>query len=168
VRANIKLLHILAAEDNEADVLLFQKAFAHHAIEHELHVTPDGKPALDYIARMGTREGPPCPDIMLLDLNLPKVDGTTILQEFRRHPACARTPVIVVTSSDAEKDRVKVGAFNVSRYFHKPSDFDAFMELGAVVREAVDRQTAERTLNTITQLKPQEGSVAARFNLSSE
>jgi CheY-like chemotaxis protein len=142
--ASMKFLHILAAEDNEADVLLFQEAFAHHAIEHEIHVTPDGKAALDYIARMGKPEGPPCPDVMLLDLNLPKADGTTILEEFRKHPDCARTPVIVVTSSDAEKDRVKVGGFKVARYFRKPSDFDAFMELGAIVREAVEGQTAER------------------------
>ena len=137
----MKLLHILVAEDNQGDVILFQEALAHHQIEHELHVAPDGKAALDYVARMGRPGEPPCPDVMLLDLNLPKADGATILEEFRKHPECTETPVIVVTSSDAEKDRAKVAAFQVTRYFRKPSDFDAYMELGAVIREVVEGQT---------------------------
>ena len=138
----MKLLQILVAEDNEADVILVQEALAYHQIEHEIHVLPDGRAALDYVARMGRSGEPPCPDVLLLDLNLPKADGTTVLQEFRKHPECEHTPVIVVTSSGAERDRGKVAAFQVTRYFRKPSDFEAFMELGATVREVVDSQTA--------------------------
>jgi CheY-like chemotaxis protein len=126
----------------DADVILFQEALQHHHIEHQLHVVPDGQSALNFVARMGTTPEAPCPDVMLLDLNLPKVDGPTILEEFRKHPECAHTPVIVVTSSDAETDRAKVAAFKVARYFRKPSDFDAFMELGAIVKEVVEGQTA--------------------------
>ena len=134
----MKRLRVLAVEDNDADVLLFQEALAHHQIEHELDVLSDGQVALDFIARMGRPGEPPCPDVLLLDLNLPKADGTTILAEFRKHPECEHTPVIVVTSSDAEPDRKAVSLFNVAKYFRKPSDFDAFMELGAIIREAVD------------------------------
>jgi chemotaxis family two-component system response regulator Rcp1 len=79
---------------------------------------------------------------VLLDLNLPKVDGPSILQEFRQRPEGAHTPVIVVTSSDAEKDRALVAEFQITRYFHKPSDFDAFMELGRIVKELFDGQEA--------------------------
>ncbi len=136
----MKLLQILVAEDNEADLILFQEALQHHRIEYQLHVVADGQSALAFVARMGTTPETPCPDVMLLDLNVPKADGTTILAEFRKHPECADTPVIVVTSSDAQRDRVKVAAFQVTRYFRKPSDFDAFMELGAIIREVVQDQ----------------------------
>jgi two-component system, chemotaxis family, response regulator Rcp1 len=134
----MKALHILVAEDNHADVILYQEALEYHKIKHQLHVVSDGEAALDLVARMGTSENMPCPDLMLLDLNLPKADGALILKEFRKHPQCERTPVIVVTSSDAQKDRAEVAAFEVTRYFRKPSDFDAFMELGAIVREVVE------------------------------
>lgn len=134
----MKVLHVLVVEDNNADVILFREALEHHRIDHQMHVVTDGQAALNYIARMGTSPDAPCPDVMLLDLNLPKVDGPTILQEFRKHPECAHTPVIVVTSSDAERDRAQVATFKVAKYFRKPSDFEAFMALGAIVREAVN------------------------------
>jgi CheY-like chemotaxis protein len=133
----MKPLHILVAEDNYADVILFQEALQHHQIEHELYVVPDGEAALNFLARMGTSPETPCPDLMLLDLNLPKVDGPTILEAFRNHPECEDTPVIVVTSSDAERDRAKAATLEVTKYFRKPSDLDAFMELGALVKEVV-------------------------------
>jgi CheY-like chemotaxis protein len=104
----VKPISILAAEDNEADVILFEEALAHHQLEHQLDVVRDGQAALDYLTRMGKPAQPPCPDLLLLDLNLPKVDGGTILSEFRKHPECRETPVIIVTSSDAERDRVRV------------------------------------------------------------
>ena len=138
----MKPLLILVAEDNRADVLLFREALQHHHIEHHLHVVSDGQSALQFVAQMGTSPAIRCPDLMLLDLNLPKVDGPTILQEFRKHPECAHTPVIVVTSSDSEKDRAKVAEFRVTRYFRKPSDFDAFMELGRIVKELFDGPVA--------------------------
>ena len=141
----MKPIRILAAEDNEADVILFEEALAHHQLEHQLDVVWDGQAALDYLTRMGKPGQPPCPDLLLLDLNLPKVDGGTILSEFRKHPECRETPVIIVTSSDAERDRVRVGAFPRTRYFRKPSDFEAYMELGAIIREAVGQTAAAET-----------------------
>src|SRR6476619_3769021 len=111
----MKLLDILVAEDNYGDVMLFQEALQHHQIEHQLYIVTDGEAALNFVSRMGTSPETPCPDVMLLDLNLPKVDGPTILQEFRKHPECEDTPVIVVTSSDAQRDRTTVAAFRVTR-----------------------------------------------------
>ena len=75
----------------------------------------------------------------LLDLNLPKVDGPQVLREFRKHPECSDTPVIVITSSDAREDRARMEELRVARYFRKPSDYGAFLRLGAVVREVAGR-----------------------------
>ncbi len=131
------MMHILLAEDNLGDILLVRHALEEHHVSHELHVVKDGGEALAFLAGMGKPGKAPCPDVMLLDLNLPKVDGSQLLREFRKHPECAHTPVIVVTSSDAQADRKRMTELGVTRYFRKPSDLDAFLELGSVVKEIV-------------------------------
>lgn len=131
------MLQILLAEDNRGDVLLVQKALEEHQILHELHVVRDGEEALSAVDHMGEPGHIQCPDLMLLDLNLPKVDGPEVLSHFRQHPKCAHTPVVVISSSDAPRDRARMARLGIARYFRKPSDLDAFMELGAVVREVV-------------------------------
>src|SRR3569623_1373489 len=131
-------LKVLLAEDNRGDVLLVREALAEHNISAELFVMRDGGEALDYIAGIGEPNRPPCPDLVLLDLNLPKVDGLDILAEFRKHPQCTHTPVIVISSSDAPKARERAGALGVTRYFRKPSDLDEILKLGSVVREVIE------------------------------
>ena len=133
----MKPLQIVLAEDNRADVFLVRQALEEHQIEHELHVIKDGAEAMKFVASMGKSGFPPCPDLVLLDLNLPKGDGSEVLTELRKHPECADTPVIIVTSSDAPKDRERMLKLGITRYFRKPSDLAAFMELGAVVREVM-------------------------------
>jgi CheY-like chemotaxis protein len=132
------VLNILVAEDNPGDVLLVRRALKAHNIPHDLTVVRDGAEALEFIARMGRARELPCPDVLLLDLNLPKVDGPRVLSEFRKHPDCSDTPVIVVTSSDAKKDRKQMEELRVARYFRKPSDYHAFLQLGAIVREVAE------------------------------
>ena len=102
------MIRILLAEDNLADILLVKQALRQHEIAHELHVVNDGAAALDYIARIGSLGNPPCPDVLLLDLNLPKIDGPEVLREFRKRGACFQTPVIVVSSSETERDRARM------------------------------------------------------------
>jgi chemotaxis family two-component system response regulator Rcp1 len=128
-------LNILLAEDNPGDVVLVREALQVHGIAHMLHVVTDGAQALSFLARMGEPGNAPCPDLLLLDLNLPKIDGASVLQEFRNHTECVNTPVIIVSSSDAAKDRDRMTALRVNRYFRKPLDYDAFMKLGTLVRE---------------------------------
>src|SRR5580692_3697759 len=128
---------ILLAEDNPGDVFLVQKALRQHHILHRLYVVRDGAEALAWVAHIGEPGGTPRPDVVLLDLNLPKFDGRQILSEFRKHPGCSQSPVIAVTSSDAPKDRARMAELGVARYFRKPMEFDAFLQLGAVVREVV-------------------------------
>ena len=132
------VLNILVAEDNPGDVLLVRRALRAHNIPHELTVVQDGAEALEFMARMGRAREVPCPDVVLLDLNLPKVDGPHVLREFRKHPECWDTPVIVITSSDAREDRARMEELRVARYFRKPSDYRAFLRLGAVVREVAE------------------------------
>jgi len=107
----------------------------------EMHVVRDGDEALAFVAHMGEPQGVPCPDLLLLDLNLPEVDGSQVLTEFRKHPQCAHTPVIVITSSDTHKERARMNELGIARYFRKPSDLEAFLKLGAVVHEVVDGKT---------------------------
>ena len=136
------MLHILLVEDNIGDIMLVRYALEEHFIPHELHIIKDGAEAVAFLTRMGQPGQPPCPELILLDLNLPKITGHDILRELRKHPECAATPIIVVTSSDAPKDRARIAEFGIARYFRKPSSFDAFLQLGAVVREVVGGKAA--------------------------
>jgi CheY-like chemotaxis protein len=129
------MLRILLIEDNPGDVLLVQQALQNHHIEHELHLARDGAEGLAYISQMGKPGRLPCPNVLLLDLNLPKVSGSEILAEFRKHPDCRHTPVVVISSSDAQRDRTRTSELGIASYFKKPSDLDAFMELGALVKD---------------------------------
>jgi CheY-like chemotaxis protein len=134
--------HILLAEDNVGDVMLVQEALAAHHVENTLHVVTDGQEALDFVASMGEEQSAPCPDLVLLDMNLPKADGATVLAAFREHKACTNTPVIIVSSSNSSKDRNRVAALGVNHYFQKPPDFDEFMKLGKVVKEVFESDAA--------------------------
>jgi len=136
------LINILLAEDNQGDVFLVEQALQEHDILYELYVAKDGAEAIEYVSKMGTPGNPPCPDLLLLDLNLPKIDGSDVLREFRKHPECLSTPVIVVSSSDALKDRNRMADLGVAHYFRKPSDFDDFMKLGEIVRQIAGDKAA--------------------------
>ena len=131
----MKPLHIILAEDNEADVILVRQALETHGISHQLYVLRDGYDAIQFVSRIGTSADAPLPDILLLDLNLPKVDGVDVLREFRNHPQCADTPVIIMSSSGMERNHSRMEGLRISRYFQKPFDLDEFMNLGAIVRE---------------------------------
>jgi CheY-like chemotaxis protein len=131
------LLKILLAEDNRGDVLLVREALLAHRIEYELFLVSDGAHALDFIDQIGNNHTAPCPDVFLLDLNLPKADGHEVLERFRKHPLCRSTPVVIVTSSDTPRDRERVAKLGAARYFRKPMEIDEFMQLGALVKEVV-------------------------------
>lgn len=132
------MLRILLAEDNRGDVLLVRASLEHHGVEHELRVVEDAQQALDYVGRMGIAEAP-YPDLVLLDLNLPKGEGATVLGALRQHPVCSGMPVIVVTSSDSPRDRERMRQLGVSYYFRKPSEYDEYLQLGGIVRQVVER-----------------------------
>jgi chemotaxis family two-component system response regulator Rcp1 len=128
---------ILLLEDNPGDILLVQKALQKHHILHRLHVIRDGEQALAYVERIGEPGGEPLPDLILLDLNLPKADGRQILSAVRMHPGSSAAPVIVISSSTTLREQARMAQLGVSSYFRKPLDFDEFMQLGAIVGAVV-------------------------------
>jgi two-component system, chemotaxis family, response regulator Rcp1 len=134
----MKSIQVLVAEDNEGDVLLIEEALRFHNLTFQLHVVTDGLAAIRYLEQLDQTEGSSCPDVFLIDLNLPKVDGHDVLSTFRAHPRCSAVPVIIVTSSDAPKDRQQAELMGADRYFRKPSDLMAFMEIGAAIRDLID------------------------------
>jgi chemotaxis family two-component system response regulator Rcp1 len=124
-------VHILLAEDNPGDVLLVREALELQRLEFELCVAEDGDRLRNILTRLG--KDLPRPDVVLLDINLPRIDGPELFQSIREHPLCADAPVIAVTSSDSPRDRAWTDQFRVTHYFRKPSSYDAYMQLGKLV-----------------------------------
>jgi DNA-binding response OmpR family regulator len=123
------------------DVRLIHEVLAQHAIDAEVTLHRDGEEMLRHIDRIEAGEAP-CPDVLLLDLNLPRHNGEAVLARMRVGAHCGNVPVIVVTSSNALKDRETAARLGATKYFHKAADFDEFMRLGDVIREVVGKRTA--------------------------
>lgn len=122
---------IFLAEDNPGDVFLVRHALQERQLDFELFVAEDGDKIEALLDRIG--KDVPAPHILLLDLNLPKMDGPELFRRVRSHPACADVPLVVVTSSDSPKDHAWTGGFRVSHYFRKPSRLAEFMQLGEII-----------------------------------
>lgn len=122
-------VEILLVEDNPGDVRLTREAFKELRITNELHVVSDGTDALDFVYGRGEFESAPTVDLVLLDLNLPKVDGIEVLGELKSDPELKRIPVIVLTSSAAEEDIVRSYENYTNAYITKPVDPDQFVDV---------------------------------------
>lgn len=120
---------ILLVEDNPGDIRLTQEAFEEGHINNELHVVRDGERALDFLFQRGQFEDAPTPDLVLLDLNLPRVDGLDVLREIDDDPELRQIPFIVLTSSAAEEDVVASYELHSNAYLTKPIDPDEFVDL---------------------------------------
>jgi CheY-like chemotaxis protein len=127
---------IVIAEDNPADVMVVRMALEQAVPGFRLRVFEDGGSMLNYVDQLD-RDGGPWPDIMLLDLNMPKAGGLEIMRRLRNCTASVSTPVIVVTSSSRPKDREQALALGAVHYFLKPDDFDDFLKIGDVVNETL-------------------------------
>jgi CheY-like chemotaxis protein len=125
----------LLAEDNHADVLLVQEAIELHSVPIDLHIVNDGDQAVKFIERADTDPEAPCPELLILDLNLPKRDGQEVLHRVRASGKCRDIPVLILTSSQLSKDRDELSKLGANRYFRKPSSYDQFMKVGEVVKE---------------------------------
>lgn len=125
-----RLINILLVEDNPADVRLTQEALkeAAHA-RTRLHVAGDGVEALEFLHRQGSFAAAPRPDLMLLDLNLPRVDGRQVLAEVKGDPELRRIPVVVLTTSPSEDDILHAYDQHVNSYIRKPVDLDQFLHV---------------------------------------
>jgi CheY-like chemotaxis protein len=124
-----KPLDILLVEDNPADVRLTQEAFREGKILNNLIVAKDGVEAMDFLHRRGEFVGALRPDLILLDLNLPRKDGREVLAEIKSDPALMPIPVVVLTTSRAEMDIIKSYSLHANCYVVKPVDLDQFIEV---------------------------------------
>ena len=130
---------VLLVEDNPTDIFVIKEAIERSGLSVNLHLARDGQEALLYLNDLARNEKPSCPELVLLDLNLPKVGGIEVLRHLRNSSPCSRTPVIVVTSSTAEVDRAAVRNLGAEAYFLKPTTLSAYMELGQVVARFLRR-----------------------------
>jgi two-component system, chemotaxis family, response regulator Rcp1 len=128
-----KTIHILLAEDNDGDVFLVRRALEKQGLQHELTVAKNGEEAILLLNRAGSDPNFEAPDLIVLDLNLPKVDGTQVLLRIRKTATLGSIPVIILTSSDSPKDRESALELGANMYFRKPTDLQSFMHLGEVV-----------------------------------
>lgn len=122
-------IDVLLVEDDPGDVLLIQEAFEHNKVHNTLSVVGDGVQALAFLRREGEHADARRPDLILLDLNLPKKDGREVLAEIKEDEDLRSIPVVVLTTSEAEEDIVKSYKLHANAYVSKPVDFDRFIEV---------------------------------------
>lgn len=124
-----KPIEILLVEDNPADIRLTQEIFKDCRVLNNLHVAKDGIEALDFLRKQGNFKDTPMPDIILLDLNLPKKDGREVLAEIKNDTELRSIPVIVLTTSEAEQDIVRSWNLGANCYITKPVDLNQFIRV---------------------------------------
>jgi CheY-like chemotaxis protein len=132
-----RAVRILLAEDNDGDVFLVQRALEKQGLRCQLDIAHNGEEALRALEAAETGQTDHFPELILLDLNLPRIDGNKVLAQLRKIEAFSQTPVIVLTSSDSPRDRELAFSLGANSFFHKPTDLRAFMQLGQVIEDAL-------------------------------
>ncbi|MDR3654241.1 MAG: response regulator [Mycobacterium sp.] len=122
-----RAIEILLVEDDPGDELITREAFEHNKLKNNLHVAHDGEEGLDFLYKRGEYGGAPRPDLILLDLNLPKYDGRQLLEKVKSDPELSRIPVVVLTTSSAEEDILRSYELHANAYVTKPVDLDQFI-----------------------------------------
>ena len=128
-RGECQPVHVLLVEDDPGDVLMTKEAFEHYKLRNVLHVVTDGEQALHFLRRTGGYADAPRPGLILLDLNLPRLDGLEVLAELKADPALKVIPVVILTTSQAQQDVLRSYALHANAYVSKPVDFETFMEV---------------------------------------
>ncbi len=122
-------IEVLLVEDDPGDVLMTREAFEDYKVHNNLAVVTDGAEALAYIRREGQYADVPRPDLVLLDLNLPRRDGREVLAEIKNDPELRQIPVVVLTTSQADEDVLRSYQLHANAYVTKPVDFDRFISV---------------------------------------
>jgi CheY-like chemotaxis protein len=128
-------VEILLAEDNPGDVKLTRKALEQGRLANNLHVVNDGVETMQFLRGEGEYEGRPRPDLVLLDLNMPRKDGREVLEDIKKSPDLKRIPVVVLTSSEAEEDVLRSYELHANAYLTKPVDFSGFIDVVGKLEE---------------------------------
>ena len=119
-------IDVLLVEDDAGDELIAREAFEQNKIHNRLHVAHDGQEGLDFLYQRGAYADAPRPDLILLDLNLPKYDGRQLLEQIKNDSELGSIPVVVLTSSGLEEDIVRSYALHANAYITKPVNLDQF------------------------------------------
>jgi two-component system response regulator len=127
-------IEILLVEDNPADVLLTREAFEYNKIVNAVHVAEDGIQALDFLYKRGQYASVPRPDLILLDLNLPRKNGREVLAEIKADPDLKSIPIVILTTSNADEDILRAYNLNANCYVVKPVGFDNFVKAMQSIR----------------------------------
>jgi CheY-like chemotaxis protein len=128
-----RAIEILLVEDNPGDVRLTQEALKENKIRNNLHVAKDGVEAMQFLRRMNGHKDAPRPDLVLLDLNLPKKDGREVLNEIKTDEKLRAIPVVILTTSDAEDDVARAYQAYANCYIRKPIDLNRFIDVVKVI-----------------------------------
>lgn len=131
----IRPIEVLLVEDDPGDVVLTREAFADNKVSNKLSIVSDGEEAMRFLRREGDYTDAPRPDLVLLDLNLPRMDGRQVLQAIKDDETLRTIPVVVLTTSEAEEDIIRSYRLHANAYVTKPVDFDQFIK---VVRQIDD------------------------------
>jgi two-component system, chemotaxis family, response regulator Rcp1 len=122
-------IEVLLVEDSPGDVRLTREAFKDAKVHINLHVASDGTEAMDFLNREGKHANVPRPDLILLDLNLPKKDGREVLKEIKENPALKSIPVVILTTSSSDADILRSYRLHANCYITKPVGLDGFLEV---------------------------------------
>ncbi len=128
-----ELLEILLVEDSPADVELTREALSDAKIANRLSVANDGDEAMEFVRKQGRYADAPRPDLIILDLNLPRKDGREVLVELKADPDLRRIPVVVLTTSDSDRDVLAAYDQHVNAYVRKPVDLQRFTEIVSAI-----------------------------------
>jgi DNA-binding response OmpR family regulator len=126
----------MLVEDNPADVRLVRTALELHGVEGEITIFGDGEKAILFIEAVDA-QAIACPDLVIIDLNLPKIPGGDVLECMRRSEKCRDVPVVILSSSDALQDRTEAARLGASLYIQKPARLEEFLNLGAIFKETL-------------------------------
>jgi CheY-like chemotaxis protein len=124
-----KPIDVLLVEDDPGDVLMTREAFEDHKVQNNLEVVSDGVDAVAYLRKKGRYADATTPDLILLDLNLPRKDGREVLAEIKADENLRSIPVVVLTTSEAEEDVVRSYSLHANAYVTKPVDFEQFLRI---------------------------------------
>jgi CheY-like chemotaxis protein len=131
--------NLLLAEDNLPDALLVREAIRRENLPLEVHTAPDGQQAIEFITRAEKDPDAPCPHFVMLDLNLPKVEGMEVLRRLRASERLNAIPVLIISSSDSPGDRNQARELGAG-YFRKPPSYEEFLKLGGVLKQMLKDQ----------------------------